>query len=242
MSHGHEHHHRSAAGRSTAVGPRRRFRIRVQRRVSADRSEVSRPEHLLKHHDELKREEEEKRRKRHELTNRAATLMTKHWFPNANREFPLPEFEVLTDFITEVRGQLGDFVDTENTVGEVRRMSWPAQDEIVYLQDLLKMPGINEYSLSLPGSGWGCSIDSVLELCQSRNELRGQQLQQREELMRRPEWYASPAEVQKLNDLIKWRAETYTAHESSKPSAVAEHEKQQEEMRREAQQEQPNRR
>lgn len=58
--------------------------------------------------------------------------------------------------------------------------------------------------------------------------------------MRRPEWYASPAEV--LNDLIKWRAETYTPLESLKPTAVAEHEKQQEEMMREAQQEQPNRR
>lgn len=35
-------------------------------------------EHLLKHHDELKRGEEERWRKRDELTNRATALVTKH--------------------------------------------------------------------------------------------------------------------------------------------------------------------
>lgn len=133
-------------------------------------------------------------------------------------------------------------MDTENTVDEVRRTSWVAKDKIVYLQDLLKCLEYMNAACLLPGSGWGCNIDSVLKPSKGRNELRGQQLEQRENLMRRPEWYAPPTEVQKLNDLIKWRAETYTPLESLKPTAVAKHKKQQEEMGREAQQEQPNRR
>lgn len=134
-------------------------------------------EHLLKHHDELKRGGEERRRKRDELTNKAAALVTKHWFPDAGREFPPPKWEVLTDLITEVKGELGRFVDTENTVDEVRRMSWAAQDEIVYLEELLKCLEYMNTACLLPESGWGCNIDSVLEPSKRRNELSGQQLQ-----------------------------------------------------------------
>ena len=84
----------------------------------------------------------------------------------------------------------------------------------------------------LPGPSWGSNIDVILLLSERRKALLGHQLQQEEDITHRSEWFAPSAETQKLNDVIEYGEKTYKLLEPLEPTAVAEHEKQQEEIRR----------